>query len=141
MLSYFWTSPYKGKGINIKIYQHCQNRIGFGIAQKWSESVLESNRAHPWNRYRSRNRPSVGQGISIGIGTENPGIADSCYLEKDKPLLPIPCSAFDIKKDIRYLPGVALDSHFSEAPNFCQAALNLKTQLMSRQSHVGIIHP
>ena len=58
----------------------CQNRIGLGIAQKWSESVLESNHAHPWNRYRSRNRPSVGQGISIGIGTENPGIADSCLI-------------------------------------------------------------
>ena len=41
------------------------------------ESVSESNHAHPWNRYRSRNRSSVGQGISIGIGTENPSIADS----------------------------------------------------------------
>ena len=40
------------------------------------ESVSESNRAHPWNQYRSRNRSSVGQGISIGIGTENPGIPD-----------------------------------------------------------------
>ena len=42
------------------------------------ESVSESNRAHPWNRYR--NRSSVGQGISIGIGTKNPGIANSWHI-------------------------------------------------------------
>ena len=44
MLSYFWTSPYKGKGINKRIYQQ----------------LPESN----W----SRNRPEM---VRIGIGIES----------------------------------------------------------------------
>ena len=51
--------------------------IGIGIVQEWSEPESESNRAHVWESESYRNRPRHGQGISIGIGTENPGIADS----------------------------------------------------------------
>ena len=43
-----------------------------------SESV--SNFAHPWYRYRYRNRPDLFSGIGIVIDTENPGIAGSCYI-------------------------------------------------------------
>ena len=68
LLSYLWTSPYKGKGINLRIYQQLpesnwsQNRpemvrIGIGIESFLSlESVSVSESVQCWTRYQYRNR-------------------------------------------------------------------------------------
>ena len=68
LLSYLWTSPYKGKGINIRIYQQLPEskwsrnrpemvRIGIGIESCPSlESVSVSESVQCWTRYQYRNR-------------------------------------------------------------------------------------
>ena len=68
LLSYLWTSPYKGKGINIRIYQQLPEsnwsrnrpemvRIGIGIESCLSlESVSVSESVQCWTRYQYRNR-------------------------------------------------------------------------------------
>ena len=68
LLSYLWTSPYKGKEINLRIYQQLPEsnwsrnrpemvRIGIRIESCLSlESVLVSESVQCWTWYQYRNR-------------------------------------------------------------------------------------